>query len=189
MLSTLEEYIRTSLASVPSTHWLVMGLLPVLLMAFLLARKRTSVYGAIALGIAFYIVLFLLETALVIRCCDLVAYTSGFDFDAEYNRFFRGTIYDRRQIFFNIAVFIPFGFFLSEFLSVIKMLGSWRQIGIVTLSGLALSLFIESLQLILHVGVFEVTDLVMNTVGAFVGAGLSVLKRLMFERKNCYAKH
>ena len=42
-----------------------------------------------------------------------------------------------------------------------------------TLAGFGLSLTIECLQLLLHVGFCEVTDLVMNTVGAFVGVGVS----------------
>ena len=42
-----------------------------------------------------------------------------------------------------------------------------------TLAGFGPSLTIECLQLLLHVGFFELTDLVMNTVGAFVGALIS----------------
>ena len=38
-----------------------------------------------------------------------------------------------------------------------------------TLAAFGLSLCIECLQLVLHVGFFEVTDLVMNTVGGGVG--------------------
>ena len=47
--------------------------------------------------------------------------------------------------------------------------GSWRRVGLVTLAAFGLSLCIECLQLVLHVGFFEVTDLVMNTVGGGVG--------------------
>lgn len=49
-----------------------------------------------------------------------------------------------------------------------------------TLAGFGLSLTIECLQLLLHVGFFELTDLVMNTVGAFVGALVAVILRKVF---------
>ena len=74
----------------------------------------------------------------------------------------------------NIAVFVPFGFFLSEFLASAKRLRPGRRFWLATLAGFGLSLCIESLQLLLHVGFFELTDLVLNTVGTFVGAGVAV---------------
>ena len=40
-----------------------------------------------------------------------------------------------------------------------------------------MSLCIEILQPALHVGFFELTDLVMNTVGGAIGAGMSVAGR------------
>ena len=73
-------------------------------------------------------------------------------------------------MFANVAVFVPFGFFLSEFLSTTKCFASNRQIGLVALAAFGLSLCIESLQLLLRVGFFELMDLVMNTVGG-VGEG------------------
>lgn len=69
----------------------------------------------------------------------------------------------------NIAVFVPFGSFLSEFLASAKRLRPGRRFWLATLAGFGLSLCIESLQLLLHVGFFELTDLVMNTVGAGMG--------------------
>ena len=48
-----------------------------------------------------------------------------------------------------------------------------RQIGLVALAAFGLSLCIESLQLILRLGVFEITDLVLNTVGGVIGAWVS----------------
>ena len=43
------------------------------------------------------------------------------------------------------------------------------------LAAFGLSLCIECLQLVLHVGVFEVTDLVLNMVGGGVGTLISVV--------------
>ena len=51
--------------------------------------------------------------------------------------------------------------------------------------GLSLSLCIESLQLLLRVGFFELTDLVMNTLGAFVGALISAGVRKVVAGWKC----
>jgi len=40
---------------------------------------------------------------------------------------------------------------------------------LITLSGFALSLFVEVVQLITKVGCFDVDDLILNTLGAAVG--------------------
>ncbi len=66
-----------------------------------------------------------------------------------------------------------FGFFQPEFLASTKRFSAWRRIGLATLAGFGLSMCIECLQLVLRLVFFEVTDLVMNTVGAGVGAGLA----------------
>ena len=77
-------------------------------------------------------------------------------------------------MFANIAAFVPFGLFLGEFLSEVLAVADRRRIWIVALCAFGLSLCIEGLQLVLKVGVFEVTDLVLNTVGGAVGAWMSV---------------
>ena len=62
--------------------------------------------------------------------------------------------------------------------------GFWRRVGLVTLAAFGLSLCIECLQLVLHVGFFEVTDLVMNTVGGGVGGLVAGgIVRLVKERR------
>ena len=62
--------------------------------------------------------------------------------------------------------------------------GSWRRVGLVTLAAFGLSLCIECLQLVLKVGYFEVTDLVMNTVGGgVVGLVAGGIVRLVKERR------
>ena len=84
----------------------------------------------------------------------------------------------------NFAAFIPFGFFLSEFLASAKRFSAGRRLRLATLAGFGLSLCIECLQLLLRVGFFELTDLVMNTLGAFVGALISAgLRKVVGERR------
>lgn len=102
--------------------------------------------------------------------------------EAEHNRIFHGNVWGWTQIFSNLVAFIPFGFFLSEFLASTKSVSTGRRLGLVTLTGFGLSLTIECLQLLLRVGFFELTDLVMNTVGAFVGASIAVLGRALFSQ-------
>ena len=83
----------------------------------------------------------------------------------------------------NFTAFIPFGLFLSEFLVSAKRFSAGRRLGLATLAGFGLSLCIECLQLLLRVGFFELTDLVMNTLGAFVGAFISEgMRKVVGER-------
>ena len=134
-------------------------------------------YGAFCFGIILLIGLFLLDAAVFIRLSDTVHPEIGFSLAAEYRWLNRGGADRMAEMLANVAAFIPFGFFLSEFLSTTKRLGFWRRVGLATLYTFVLSLLIESLQLILRLGVFEITDLVLNTAGGFVGAGMAVMVR------------
>lgn len=139
-------------------------------------------YGAIALGLTVFTGLFLLDAAVVIRLSSNVHPETVFSLAAEYHRLIHGGTARRTEMLSNVAAFIPFGFFLSEFLASLKRTGSWRRVGWVVLAAFGLSLCIECLQLILHVGFFELTDLVMNTMGGGVGACLSAgLRKVVGE--------
>ena len=78
---------------------------------------------------------------------------------------------------FNVTAFVPFGFFLSEFFSEMRGLTVGKRFDYVVLGAFGLSLVIECLQLVLRVGIFEVTDLVLNTLGAAVGAAVAMAGR------------
>ena len=69
-----------------------------------------------------------------------------------------------RQVFLNILLFIPFGFLypLIRKTSLLKTV----------LYGFCLSLSIEILQFFFSVRIADVTDLINNTAGAFLGAAL-----------------
>lgn len=180
--SLLQHYIRTVLSHIPWAHWVLMALLSLALTLFLLVRRRYSLYGAITLGITLFASLFLLDTAVVARIGNPLFSGMGLDLVAELDRLLHGGDARNIEMFSNIVVFVPFGFFLSEFLSPTKEFRAWHRIGLVTLVSFGLSLFIECLQLILRVGYFELTDLVMNTVGGFLGAGISAMGRKVFGR-------
>ena len=161
-----------------------MGVVSSALIVALLIRKKFSVYGAIALGLAVFMGLFLLDTAVGIRYLGIMKHWTGYDLTLDYSRMFQKSGEGPAEIFSNIAVFVPFGFFLGEWLASSNRTGSWRRVGLVTLAAFGLSLCIECLQLVLHVGFFEVTDLVMNTVGGVLGAWISVgLRKVMGERE------
>ena len=74
----------------------------------------------------------------------------------------------------NMLLFVPFGYLLPQW----KRL-RWYQV--VTL-GLMLSLLIETGQLVFHFGVFELDDLVKNTMGAGVGFLLYLLGKNIISR-------
>ena len=135
-------------------------------------------YGAIVVGLTVFSGLFLLETGVVARCWDMVPHEFGIDLRLGIDRLFpAASRHARLESMSNIAVFVPFGLFLAESLAAGKRYGAWRRIGLATLAGFGLSLCIECLQLILRVGFFELTDLVMNTMGGFVGACISAAGR------------
>jgi glycopeptide antibiotics resistance protein len=153
------------------------------------------VYGAIALGLTVFCGLFILDTAVVIRYFGIMKHTSGHNLTLDFSRLFQESGQRPVETFSNFAVFVPFGLCLAEFLadalavssagpkSTAKRLGAWRRIGRVALASLGLSLCIECLQLALHVGFFELTDLVLNTVGGGFGAWVSMgVRKVVGER-------
>ena len=74
------------------------------------------------------------------------------------------------QMLVNFAMFIPFGVMQ-------KIAGADTKRGVLT--GFILSLGIEAFQLILVRGVFDVDDLIMNTLGTLIGCFLvTVIKRM-----------
>ncbi len=76
------------------------------------------------------------------------------------------------NLFGNIIIFLPFGFFMP--------MASKNENAVKTvMHGFALSLMVEVIQLITKVGCFDVDDLMLNTLGAFLG----YLIYIMFERR------
>ena len=164
--SALQEYARGILTHVPWEHWAVMGVVSLALTVILLIRKKCSVYGAIAFGLTVFMGLFLLDTAVVIRHLGLLRHGTGRNLGFTLDRLLHGSEVGRSEVISNLIVFIPFGFFLAEFLaeasavssagpkSTTKRFGIGRRLGVAALTAFSLSLSIELLQLILKVGVF-----------------------------------
>ncbi|GKX31981.1 hypothetical protein SH1V18_44610 [Vallitalea longa] len=76
---------------------------------------------------------------------------------------YSGTNTIMRNIFGNIVAFMPFGFFIPVLLRKTRHL-----IIMILLSGL-MSLLVEVLQYHFAVGSFDVDDIILNTVGGFLG--------------------
>lgn len=183
--SAVLTYIRTMFTYVPVWHWVVIGILSLVVSLVFLIGKKYTAYSSIVIGGTVLIGLFLLEEAVMIRCCSILQHAYGVDLVAEHNRIFHGNVWGWTQISSNFAAFIPFGLFLSEFLASAKRFSAGRRLGLATLAGFGLSLCIECLQLLLRVGFFELTDLAMNTLGAFVGALISAgLRKVVGERRH-----
>lgn len=179
------SYARGILSQIPWMHWAVMGVVSLALTVILLIRKKCSVYGAIALGLTVFMGLFLLDAAVGIRYWGIMKHAAGHDLTLDFSRMFRKSGQGPVETLSNIAVFVPFGFFLGEWLASSNRTGSWRRVGLVTLAAFGLSLCIECLQLVLRVGFFELTDLLMNTLGAALGAALGAGLALAGRRVHC----
>ena len=66
------------------------------------------------------------------------------------------------NLFGNILIFVPFGFFIA-------MASSSRSFFKALFNSLGLSLCVEALQLVTRVGSFDVDDIFLNTLGGVLG--------------------
>jgi glycopeptide antibiotics resistance protein len=71
-----------------------------------------------------------------------------------------------RNIILNIAMFVPFGFLFSVYTA--QKSRFWKTL----LAGLVFTATIEVLQLLLGRGMFEMDDIINNTMGAVIGYGI-----------------
>lgn len=110
----------------------------------------------------------------------MIQYHYNLEFFKEIKRFIRyreqlGYETFIVNIFGNIAAFAPFGF-------ILPMLGKkYRHLFYTSFLCLIFSLCVESMQLFLKVGIFDVDDIMMNTFGGILGylsfAALNTLLR------------
>ena len=163
---------------------MIMGLLSLAFTVIRLYRKNGSSSGTIVFGITVFIGLFLVDALTLSRFWGASphASNSGIDLAKEYDRLVHGGLIRRMEMLLNILVFVPLGFFLFETLGALTVIDDRRRIGVVSMIAFLLSLGIESIQQVLHVGFFEMTDLIMNTIGGFVGAGIAFWGRTLRRR-------
>lgn len=81
----------------------------------------------------------------------------------------------------NVIGFLPVGFFLPI------LNNRFRNGFLVTVLGFCFSLTVECIQLVCKVGSFDVDDLILNTLGAFLGyllfAACNWMRRRIYEKK------
>lgn len=82
----------------------------------------------------------------------------------------------------NVAGFIPFGLFLP------LLSKNTRSFMFIMLSGLAVSLSVEIIQLVSRVGSFDVDDLILNTVGAIIGYVVFKVCKALYEALYAFVK-
>lgn len=179
--STFQEYLCLYIHHIDWSRLIVISVFSLALLLFLLVRKKYTVYGSIALVLTFFFCLFLVDFMVLIRFSQTQINGTGINLQDEFNRLFHGTKDERAQMLFNIIAFVPLGFFLSEFFSATAHLSVKRVIGFVAIASLSLSLCIECLQLLFCLGMFELTDMLMNTSGALIGASLAFVGRTLFR--------
>ena len=71
--------------------------------------------------------------------------------------------YKITEIILNVLLFVPLGFLVPISSDFFRR--AWKTVAI----GFAFSFFIESMQLVTHLGCFDVSDLIHNTMGACIG--------------------
>lgn len=81
------------------------------------------------------------------------------------------------NLFGNVIGFIPFGLILP----IISR--NARGFFFITFSGFALSLCVETVQLISKLGCFDVDDLVMNTLGAAIGYFIFAVSHFIYRKR------
>lgn len=83
------------------------------------------------------------------------------------------------NLFGNILIFMPFGFFIS-------MASRSSSSFMALFNSLGLSLCVEVLQLVTRVGSFDVDDILLNTIGGVLGYIVFVICNLI--RRKCYVR-
>lgn len=150
-------------------------------------RERLCAAGKIIfiLYIAF-IIYFLLFSEWYGRSSSMQTYHYNLRLFKEIRRFWKyreqlGAYAVFTNLFGNILVFVPFGFFMP--------MASRRRSGFSALFySFGLSLCVETFQLLAKVGSFDVDDLLLNTVGGVLGYMVFVIgaavRRKYDKRKN-----
>ncbi len=92
----------------------------------------------------------------------------------EIRRFFNyreiiGVWISGANLFGNILIFVPMGFFVSA------LLYSMRSVGKITLFAFCTSLCIELIQFFTKLGCFDVDDIILNTIGGLIGGVICLL--------------
>ena len=121
------------------------------------------------------VVVSLLFILYIVSVCALTLLNRGANYEGSVNlalfssyreAWYDFSVRDWQYIYFNIAMFVPLGFFLPLLSKRFFAIG-WTLLAAVLFTG-----FIEAAQYITGVGIFELDDLFNNILGALIGFGL-----------------
>ena len=84
------------------------------------------------------------------------------------------------NIFGNILAFMPFGFFVP------LLNKAYRKFYLIAILSIIFSLVVELAQLILRVGVFDVDDILLNSIGGIFGYLSFLIIRFIFKKIKGY---
>ena len=178
--ASFKIYVHNAFPDLPWWHWMVMAVVALGVTLILTLRKGWSTYATICLTITIFVSLFLLNGIVLNRLNSEKVQFSSLDIEAELHRLMEYSIGMRILMVFNVLAFLPFGAALSEFLCSSRSICTKRCIWIVAFTAFEFSLLLECLQLLMKVGVFEVGDIVLNTLGAIIGATIALGLRAAF---------
>ena len=141
--------------------------------------------------IIFYIYILLLSYFLFFRernGRDLITHEYNLQLFKEIRRFIRyrnqiGLEGFVVNIFGNILAFMPYGFMLP------LLNKAYRKFYLITILSILFSLVIETAQLLLRVGVFDVDDILMNSIGGILGYVIFLIVHAVYERINRVNRH
>ncbi|MGX7030753.1 VanZ family protein [Vagococcus zengguangii] len=83
---------------------------------------------------------------------------------------------DKKELLANVAVFVPFGLLLSMNFSKMRFSSKWLLIFLTSFG-------YEAIQYWLTIGGADITDLINNTLGGFIGLVLYDILELIFRKK------
>ena len=134
------------------------------------AKKRTQyrILGKILYVLyIIFVFYFLLISEVYGRSSEMQEYHYNLVLFKEIKRFWNyreqlGAFATVTNLFGNVLIFLPFGFFMP-------MASKHRSFLSTSFYSLALSLIVEISQLFMKVGCFDVDDLLLNTIGGMLG--------------------
>lgn len=132
-------------------------------------KKTTHILFTIYIFLVIWIILFKLSVSI-----EQLPHFRSFNLIPFY--YPNETTYQIKEVLENMIIFIPFGLYLKTL-----NINSERTVFL----GFLLSLSLELSQYIFCIGASDITDLITNTTGAFIGVDLYfLLKKILKEKTN-----
>lgn len=149
----------------------------VFLLVFIAKIYKESVFRSLKdaicsalLGMYIYIVI---GITMLSRMEEYVSYIN-LDFFSTFNNSFSSKMY----IYENILLFVPLTILLFT------LTKAFRKWWVALITGILCSIIIETIQLMAHLGRFEVDDILTNTLGALLGFLLCKILELIYRRQS-----